>query len=149
MKSSNVVVQGSILGPLLFLVYINDICNCSNILNFLLFADDTNIFYSNKDIKNIFEITNTELKKLSEWFKANKLSLNVKKTKFTLFHRKFKADDLPLRLPNRYLQGEIERATTMKFLGIHLDQNLEWKDHIRNVQCKISQSLGFLYKARF
>ena len=72
------VPQGSILGALLFLLYINDLCDVSKALDFILFADDTNIFYSHKDQNYLMEIVNTELKKLSSWFQANKLSINIK-----------------------------------------------------------------------
>ena len=73
------VPQGSILGPLLFLIYINDICESSSKLSFFLFADDTTLFYSHKDTKVIKETFNRELITISDWLKANKLSLNVKK----------------------------------------------------------------------
>ena len=73
------VPQGSILGPLLFLLYINDMSKISKLLYFILFADDTNILYSNRDIWQLMNIVNSELKNLSDWFKANKLSLNIKK----------------------------------------------------------------------
>ena len=76
------VPQGSILGPLLFILYINDIVNCSDLLRFILFADDTNLFYSCDDIWKLKEIVNAELAKVLNWFRANKLSLNVKKNKF-------------------------------------------------------------------
>ena len=79
------VPQGSILGPLLFILYINDIAKCSEILRLILFADDTNIFYSNSDTSEIENVVNTELCKLSTWFKANKLSLNATKTNFIIF----------------------------------------------------------------
>ena len=79
------VPQGSILGPLLFLIYINDIIESSSLLNFILFADDTNIFYSHKSIDTLIETLNHELIKVSSWFKCNKLSLNVDKTCFLNF----------------------------------------------------------------
>ena len=82
------VPQGSILGPLLLLLYINDLCDASKALDFILFADDTNIFYSHKDQNYLMEIVNTELKKLSSWFQANKLSINIKKSNFILFKTK-------------------------------------------------------------
>ena len=84
------VPQGSILGPLLFLIYINDICNSSNFLRFILFADDTNLFYSANSLKDLEETINTELTHLSEWFKSNRLSLNIDKTCYILFHSNHK-----------------------------------------------------------
>jgi len=74
------VPQGSILGPLLFLIYINDICCSSSVLKFILFADDTNLFYSSKSISDLQHVLNHEMAALSEWFKANRLSLNIDKT---------------------------------------------------------------------
>jgi hypothetical protein len=85
------VLQGSILGPLLFLLYINDLNISSNIVKFVLFADDTNIFFSGKDLCTISTtILNTELEKISTWLKTNILSLNLDKTKFMLFRTRKK-----------------------------------------------------------
>ena len=72
------VPQGSILGPLLFFLYVNDICNVSSIFPFVLFADDTNLFYSHKNISDLIDQVNRELNKLSNWFSANRLSINLK-----------------------------------------------------------------------
>ena len=73
------VTQGSILGPLSFLIYVNDLSQVSNILDPTMFAADTNFFYSHHQIKILFERVNCELKNISQWFRANKLSLNIKK----------------------------------------------------------------------
>ena len=74
------VTQGSILGPLLFILYINDIVNTSNMLPIILFADDTTILFTDKDISNKVDLINTELKEVTNWFKSNKLSVNASKT---------------------------------------------------------------------
>ena len=78
--------QGSVLGPLLFLIYINDIYNVSDKLEFYLFADDTNLLYADKNLKSLETTMNLELSKVCEWLTANKLSLNIKKTNFVIFH---------------------------------------------------------------
>ena len=77
--------QGSVLGPLLFLIYINDLPNISNKLTFFLFADDTNIYYESNDLKELEKTINKELKLLSQWLNLNRLSLNVSKTNFVIF----------------------------------------------------------------
>ena len=79
------VPQGSVLGPLLFLIYINDIQKCSEKLQFFLFADDTNILYADSNLKSLEDIVNLELRKLCDWLTANKLTLNIKKTNFVIF----------------------------------------------------------------
>ena len=99
LKISCGVPQGSILGPLLFLLYVNDLAQLSNMIRPIMFADDTNLFYSHKDINLLFRIINEELVKTSNWFKANKLSVNADKTKYTFFHKVNMSDYITLRLP--------------------------------------------------
>ena len=83
------VPQGSILGPLLFIFYMNDICHTSELLKTILFANDTTCFYSHKNVKILCETVNSELKEMCNWFKANKLSLNAKKTNLMFLGTRF------------------------------------------------------------
>ena len=92
------VPQGPILGPLLLLIYVNYLPSASNLLNTILFADDTNLFFEHKDINVLFLTVNRELQNINEWFLSNKLSLNVKKTKFSIFHKASRGYNLPLVL---------------------------------------------------
>ena len=141
------VPQGSILGPLLFLIYINDLCQVTNILDVILFADDTNIFYSHKDPNFLNTIVNTELHKLSSWFQGNRLSINVKKSNFVIFKSAQNRQNLDFSF---FIDNnQIDRVEEVVFLRVILDQNLNWKSHIHNVARKISKSLGSIYKASF
>ena len=142
--------QGSILGPLLFLIYINDLHNLPEILNFILFTDDTNLFFSHKNIKIMFETVNKELNRIHKWFKANKLSLNSGKTKYMFFHKLKITDNIPLKLPELILDNKnIKREYSMKFLGVLLDDCLSWRNHIQMIENKISKNVGILYKSKF
>ena len=143
------VSQGSILEPLLFLLYVNDLPNASKILHPTWLADDTNLFFSNCNIPVLFATANSELSKTSQCVLANKLSLNVIKTKYSFFHKTIKKDDMPLKLPRPQINNyDIERVPSIKFLGVLLDENLSRKDNIRYTENKISKNLGILYKAR-
>ena len=100
------VPQGSILGPLLFLIYMNDLFKASDPLMEVMFADDTNSFISHKNTDTVFAIMNVELENVSTWFKSNKLSLYVDKSKWSLFHPPSKRQFLPQTLPNLHISKE-------------------------------------------
>ena len=128
------VPQGSILGPILFLIYVNDIKNCSN-LNILCFADDTTAYKSGPNIEDLITNVNIQLELLYTWLFCNKLSLNINKTSYTIFKPQSNAHH---NLNNNLLINheaikspeESTKAGTAKFLGIYIDKHLTWSQHI-------------------
>ena len=92
------VPQGSVFGPLLFLTYIKDLQYASNLLDPIMFADDTNLFYAEENIKTLI-LSTLNYKKISQWFISNKLSLNVTKTKYSFFRKPNKKENIPFVLP--------------------------------------------------
>ena len=144
------VPQGSILGPLLFILYVNDITFTSNVLDFILFADDTTILYSHKDINSQVNVVNEELKEVSNWFKANKLSVNASKTNYMVLGTPHMTSvkvrkDLNVSLNNTTL----ERVRFTKFLGVLIDECLTWKQHIDCVSKTISRNIGVMNKLKY
>ena len=140
------VPQGSILGPLLFLIYINDLVNVSNIGNMILFADDTNLIYENSNLTELISIVNTDLEKVTDWFRINKLSLNVEKTKFISFRKKPSSETIS---DNLMISGtNIKQVKKISFLGVLIQENLKWNEHITLKSNKISKINSLLYRLK-
>ena len=129
----------------MFIIYINDLPNASNLLKTFLFADDTSLFYSHKDPNQPIHVMSCELSKISEWLKINKLSLNVAKTNYILFRPRQK----PITVSDTITLDNIavQQVEVTKVLGVLLDQHLPWKYH--HVTKKVSKTIGIISKARF
>ena len=140
------VPQGSVLGPLLFLLYINDFSKSAPDLDFHLFADDSNLFCSHKSLQCLEAKVNVELNNVNNWLCVNKLSLNIDKSNFVIFHPSQKKVQYPINLiiNNKIL----EEKKYVKYLGIIMDCNLNWKQHIHELSKKVSRSIGILSKLR-
>ena len=139
------VPQGSILGPLLYLIYINDIDECLHYSKSTLYADDTTLTICGGDYKKLFYLINKDLVSLSHWLGLNMLTLNLSKTKYMVYTSSNRATQ-PVNLHVAINGVEIERVNEFKFLGIHIDEHLSWKTHMNKLLSKIHRNLGVVRK---
>ena len=138
------ICTGSITFP--YLPYINDLPNASKKLTFYLFADDTNIYYECKDSYNLNKIVNKELKLVKKWLDANKLSLNIDKTNYIIFHSS--SVHAPPCSDIKIGKKHVKRVKFVKFLGLLMDEHLSWKFHLSELSKKLARTCGTFFKIR-
>ena len=136
-----------------FLIHKNDLPSAFNFLNAITFVDDTNLFFEHKDIRVLCSTVNRKFQNFNEWFISNKLwafkSFKRWKTNFSIFRKASRRDDLPLALPKLFnINKVIKRHLSIKFLGILLDENLSWKEHLKLTENNIAKNIGLIHKAK-
>jgi len=147
--TSKGVAQGSLLGPLMFLIYVNDFSKCLETSNAIMFADDTSLYTCNNNIKKLIETGNNELSNVDNWLVANKLAINLTKTKYIIFQTPKMSVALPKEIPTlRMNNTRLEKVQEIKFLGLIVNQHLSWTSHMKYLLTKIRCGLGAVCKSK-
>ena len=138
--------QGSVLAPLLYLIYVNDMYSCTCETTPIFYADDTTLISFQNSENDVVNSINRDLAQVNEWLICNKLTLNSGKSKFIMFERKKKKEGCDLHVAIN--DDKIKRVSTTKFLGILINEKLSWKEHMMKILSKIQRNLGLIYKIK-
>ena len=141
------VPQGSVLGPLLFLLFINDLPNASKHLKFFLFADDTNLYYDSETLDDVIKRVNKGLKHVKRWLDSNRLSLNISKTGYIIFRSS--ASSVPTDISIKIGKKQISRVKYIKFPGVFLDEHFDGRYHIAKLSKKLARTCGIFFRIRY
>ena len=143
------VPQGTVLWPLLFLLYINDLPYCLQHSQPRMYADDTSITFAGSDVDEINSCINLDLERIHVWFAANKLTLNMTKTEFLLIGSKQRLLNFTVNPTANINQFVIKRISTVKSSGVHIDENLTWECHINELSKKIASGISSIKRIRY
>ena len=144
------VPQGSNLGPLLFLLYVNDLPNCLKQSSAEMYADDSILTASSNDLTmyRLQTILNSELNNINQWLVANKLTLNVDKTEYMIIGTRQKLNHLSHDKEVHICEKKLKQVTSKKVLGVTIDDQLSWEEQVDNISKKVSQGIGVLRRAK-
>ena len=142
------VPQGSNLGPLLFLLYVNDLPNCLKQSSAEMYTDDSNLTASSNDLYRLQTILNSELNNINQWLVANKLTLNVDKTEYMIIGTRQKSNHLSHNMEVHIGEKKLKQVTSKKVLGVTIDNQLSWEEQVDNISKKVSQGIGVVRRAK-
>ena len=143
------VPQGTIVGLLLFLLYINDLPNSLQHSQPRMYTDDTSITFAGNDVDEISSYINLDLERIRVWLAANKLTLNLTKTEFLLIGSRQRLSNFTVNPTANINQFPIKQVSTVKSLGVHIDENLTWECHINELSKKIASGISAIKRIRY
>ena len=141
------IPQGGVLSAMLYIIYVNDIEFCSKNIKYVMYADDTCVFYENKNLNDNVELLNNELENVCDWMDANRLTVNSEKSNYIIFSRAQKMLH-PLEHEIKLKECVLTRVNCTKYLGICIDEHLVWRHHVNSLTSKLSKYVPVIYKIR-
>jgi hypothetical protein len=142
------VAQGSILGPLLFIIYVNDLPSILDHCCVTLFADDTVLYVSSKSTDTLQNLLNSDLQKLCYWLKENHLTVNIKKSKAMIIGSSQRLAKITSSLEFTIDNTRLDQVKSFKYLGVLINENLSWKEHVDHIKSKVNKKIGLFNRIK-